>query len=643
MTGARDEAGVLRGDSGVLRITEGDLRAMLDTIPARVALVDRQGRHCYVNAAYWTYLRQPPECLLGRTIREIVGEAEYAAVRPDPIHRRLFDRALEGEVGVWEGWLGHFEGERYVHRIYYPFRDAGGAVVGVVGYSRDMTELKASEAHHAAVIEAALDCIIVFDDAGRVVEFNPAAERGLGLSRAAAIGRAVGSMVDVPALRPDAGGGWMAPEGAPDWVGCRIETEGLRADGSRFPAELAVGEVRLPLRRLFTAYLRDLTTVRAAEAEIQRQREALHESERMAAFGSLLAGVAHELNNPLSIVMGNAMMLGEEAKELAPGLIRRTDRIQAAAERCGRIVRSFLALARQNRSQVKPMAVGVAVQTALELLAYGLRGSGVAVERDIPDDLPSVPCDHDQFNQVLSNLLVNARQVLERRAQPRLVRISATVEGEFVRIAVADNGPGVPAALRGQIFDPFFTTKPAGIGMGIGLAVSRGIVEVHGGTLTLEDGPEGGASFVIRLPRRGEAPDVVEEEVVAPEAARQPALVLDDEPEIAALLADMLARLGFDCDVAESGEMALELLAERDYALILCDLRMPGVDGPAVYEWLGQNRPHLCGRVGFVTGDTLGSATEGFVARSGRPVLEKPFVPAALRRLVADIRGGAVD
>jgi two-component system NtrC family sensor kinase len=641
MTRTPDETDPHRGDNGTLRITEADLRTMLDTIPARVALVDRQGRHCYVNAAYWNLLRQPPEALLGRTIREIVGEERYAVMRPDPVHRTLFTRALEGEVGVWEGWLGHIEGERYIHRTYYPFRDAAGAVVGVVGYSRDLTELKASEARHAAVIDAALDCIIVFDDAGRVVEFNPAAERSLGVSRADAIGRDVGGLIDVAALRPGADGGWQAPEGTPPWVGRRIETEGKRADGSCFPAELAVSEVRLPSRRLFTAYLRDLTAVRAAEAEIERQREVLHESERMAAFGSLLAGVAHELNNPLSIVMGNAMMLGEEARELAPALLGRTDRIQAAAERCGRIVRSFLALARRNRSQVKPMAIAAAVQTALELLAYGLRGSGVAVERDIPDDLPEVPCDHDQFNQVLSNLLVNARQVLEARPQPRRVRISAAVEGEFVRVAVADNGPGVPEALRGQIFDPFFTTKPAGIGMGIGLAVSRGIVEVHGGTLTLEEAPGGGACFVIRLPRHGGEAAAEEVVVAAPVLRRQPALVLDDEPEIAALLADMLSRLGFDCEVVDTGEAALKRLAAQDYGLILCDLRMPGVDGPAVYEWLSRNRPHLCARVGFVTGDTLGSASEGFVARAGRPVLEKPFVPAALRQLVAEIRGAS--
>ncbi len=633
-----------RGDNGTLIMTEADLRAMLDTIPAGVALIDRQARHCYVNEAYWNHLRTPPEQLLGRTIREVIGQEAYLRLRPDPIHRTLFDRALEGEVGVWEGWLGYLDGERYVHRTYVPFRNASGEVVGVVGYSRDMTELKAGEAQYAAITAAALDCIIVFDDIGRVVEFNPSAERSLGFSRAAAIGRPVATLLDLPALRANENGQWAAPEGTPAWVGSRIETEAVREDGARFPVELAVGEVRLPSRRLFTAYLRDLSAARTAEAEIQRQREALHESEKMAAFGSLLAGVAHELNNPLSIVIGNAMMLGEEAKELAPALVGRTDRIQAAAERCGRIVRSFLALARQNRSQVKPMSIATAVQTALELLAYGLRGSGVAVERDIPGDLPSVPCDHDQFNQVLSNLLVNARQVLEARPQPRRVRISARLDGDFVRVDVADNGPGVPEALRGQIFDPFFTTKPAGIGMGIGLAVSRGIVEVHGGTLALEESPGGGACFVIRLPRHSADEGIAEEEAAAPLArARQPALVLDDEPEIAALLADMLGRQGYDCDVVDTGEAALQRLAAQDYALILCDLRMPGIDGAAVYEWLRQHRPHLCARVGFVTGDTLGSATEGFVARTGRPMLEKPFVPSALRQLVAEIRASAGD
>jgi PAS domain S-box-containing protein len=237
----------------------------------------------------------------------------------------------------------------------------------------------------------------------------------------------------------------------------------------------------------------------ASEAELERQREALQQSEKMAAFGSLLAGVAHELNNPLAIVIGNALMLAEDLEGSA--LAERAQRVQAAAERCGRIVRSFLAMARQHKAEMQPTTVRSLIDDALQLLAYPMRTSGVTVVQDIAPDLPAVLCDPDQMIQVLSNLLTNARHALEDRPLPRRVRLSAHAEGEWVEFEVADNGPGIADDIRSRIFDPFFTTKPVGSGTGVGLAVSRGLVEAFGGSLVLAPSEGEGACFVIRLPR----------------------------------------------------------------------------------------------------------------------------------------------
>jgi two-component system NtrC family sensor kinase len=388
-------------------------------------------------------------------------------------------------------------------------------------------------------------------------------------------------------------------------------------------------------------FSQDLTHLRETE-------RALHQSEKMAALGSLLSGVAHELNNPLSIVIGNALLLAEETEGLP--LAERAQRVQAAAERCGRIVRSFLAMARQRKAERRPTTVRALVDDTLQLLAYTLRTSGVTVEQDIAPDLPTLTCDPDQIIQVLTNLLINARHVLEERPQPRRVRLTARADAEWAQIEVADNGSGVAEAIRSRIFDPFFTTKPAGSGSGIGLAVSRGMVEAHGGSLSLAPADGEGARFVIRLPLTHDAPSQSEPQSDAKGAAGAPrslapatrtALVVDDEPEIGELLAAMLRKLGYRIEVKASGEDAQAALSQRDYDVVLSDLRMPGLDGPALYAWMAEHRPHLCARTAFITADTLSPSAHQFLASAGRPVLEKPFVPAELRQLLVQLQASS--
>jgi two-component system NtrC family sensor kinase len=389
-----------------------------------------------------------------------------------------------------------------------------------------------------------------------------------------------------------------------------------------------------------------LRQARASAAELQRQRETLMQAEKLAAFGSLLAGVAHELNNPLAIVLADALLLQEDADPALPAVAARAERIRAAAERCARIVRSFLAMARQQALQRRPVPVGPLVDGVLELLAYGLRSDGIAVAREIPEGLPPVLGDADQLHQVLANLVTNARQALEHRSGQRRLRIGARVVGATVEIAVVDNGPGVPDAIRGRVFDPFFTTKPVGSGTGIGLSVSRGIAEAHGGSLDLAEAAGGGTCFLLRLPfLSGAEPaaGVPERRPAAASAAAERtrrALIVDDEVEVARILGELLGALGFRCDLAGTGRQAQRLLSGPDYDIVLCDVRMPDMDGQALYRWLEENRPHLCRRTAFVTGDTLNRATGGFLACSGRPVIEKPFAPEQVRRLVAALGAG---
>ena len=525
--------------------------------------------------------------------------------------------------------------------------DENGRPIRMVGVTLDITERKAieealreSELRKSAMLEAALDCIVTITKESRVVEWNPAAERTFGYARDAALGRDLAELIIPPELRERHRQGVARYLATGDHLvlGRRLELEALRADGSRFPVEVAVEAIRIGDEPHFTAYLRDLTVAKRDEAELQRQREALYQAEKMTALGSLLAGVAHELNNPLSIVVGHALLLEESAAD--PAAAERAVKIRAAAERCSRIVKIFLAMARQRPAERRRFHINDVVAGAVDLVAYGLRSDGIEVGLDLAASLPALEGDADQIGQVLANLLVNAEQALQEVPQPRrlAVRTAYDEATDMVCLSVADNGKGVPEAVRSRIFDPFFTTKPVGAGTGLGLSLCHGIVVSHGGTVSVEDTPGGGATFVIALPaakmdETGRAPVAA----VFTSSVPRRALIVDDEPEIAKLLAEVLAQQRVDSDIVLNGMAAVERLRDGDYDVILSDLRMPDLDGAGLFEWIRAERAGLLERVVFVTGDRLGPAATAFLQRCGRPYLEKPFLPEEVWRTVGTV------
>ncbi len=405
----------------------------------------------------------------------------------------------------------------------------------------------------------------------------------------------------------------------------------LHSSGDRI---FQVNTVPTALGGYLTSF-REITEQQRVEEELAHQREIAHQSEKLSALGELLAGVAHELNNPLSVVFGYSQML--QGKLDDPVLSDRLDMICQSAERAGKIVKVFLAMARQRPSKMEACSINAIVQTALEVSGYSLHANGVQLDMDLRSDVPDVLGDFDQLAQVFSNLIVNAGQALQDRHEAGRVTIRSFVETNQQRcvVEIRDNGPGIPESIQSRIFEPFFTTKDVGDGSGVGLAFSHKIIESHGGELSVRSSPQSGTSFFVRLPIAG--PDQRHaSEIDCNAKPTQPisVLVVDDEPGVATLLRDMVSDMGHAVTMSTNPREALSLATQQHFDVVLCDFRMPGMNGEEFHGALQKIAPRLARRCGFVVGDALSQKVSDFLASSGRPFVEKPVNQSELASLV---------
>src|SRR3989441_450675 len=338
--------------------------------------------------------------------------------------------------------------------------------------------------------------------------------------------------------------------------------------------------------------------------ELQRTQHQLIQADKLKALGTLLSGVAHELNNPLSTIQLLARLL--KVKHMPRDAVRaRMDVIERECGRAAQIVRELLAFARRSppeRRQVDPNEV---VRAALSL-----EGSEFALNRvrvvTALDPLPTIWADPSQLQQVLLNLFTNATHAMKSAGRDGVLTVRSTVHAGGITLVVEDSGPGIPPEYLGQVFDPFFTTKPTGEGTGLGLSVSIGIVEAHGGRMSVENVPSGGARVTIRLPL-GEGVDALAIAPVMPPAAARSAhvLVVEDEGALCETLVEVLTTLRHQVAAVPTGTEAIQLLGRGTYDVVLLDLRLPEVDGQGVWQWIHTHRPRLASRVIFMTGDTV--------------------------------------
>ena len=495
--------------------------------------------------------------------------------------------------------------------------------------------LRQAEWRFRTLFRAAPDVVLTVLQSGRVREANDAVREVAGIDPVHLVGRMLADIV----LPDDRGLVIDALARAIDGTATRCEVRVPRENAP--PRVVAFAASRLPEADPPAALVigRDVTAERDLRAR-------LVETERLAAVGELVAGVAHEVNNPLSSISAFAQLLLRDPT-LTVAHREPIEVIKSETARASQVVKDLLAFARRSENRREALDLDVLVERTLRLRGFQLADANVVVDLQLDRELPPVVADGRQLQQVVLNLMTNAVQAMVPLGGGTLRVATRALPGSVV-LEIADTGRGIPESARAHIFEPFFTTKGEGEGTGLGLSVSYGIITAHGGSIRIADTSERGTTMVVSIPVESTAsPASRPSGEQPPVPARSPLaglriLVVEDEPLLRAGLENFAALRGFGVVAVSNGDAALTALEQTSVDAIVCDLRMPGMDGAALHEILRRDRPGLAARTVFVTGDVAGRlARGGAIAR--QPVLTKPFSLDRLEEvLVAVLRGQPV-
>jgi nitrogen-specific signal transduction histidine kinase len=385
------------------------------------------------------------------------------------------------------------------------------------------------------------------------------------------------------------------------------------------------------------AVLRDLT-------ERKRMEQRLMLADRMVSVGTLAAGIAHEINNPLAYVIANLSFIQEEVEELGPsltaakakGLRELIAQAEDGAERVRVIIRDLKSFSRVDSTDDGPVEIQRVLDSAINMAWNEIRHRAQLQKRCA--DVPPVRGSEARMGQVFLNLLVNAAQAIPvGHAADNQITLTVQQRGEQVMVEIADTGAGIPSDVLPRIFDPFFTTKPVGVGTGLGLSICHNIVTAVGGEITVESAEGKGTTFRVALPiahARSLRPRSAPSLPVQAQGRRLRILLVDDEPSVVRALQRALRE--HDLVVAFSGVEAIEVLdSGQQFDLIFCDLMMAQLSGMEVFDIVKRRFPTLIDRFIFMTGGAFTQQAKDFLSGVSNPVVEKPFDIRALRLLVS--------
>ncbi|MBI2412117.1 MAG: response regulator [Deltaproteobacteria bacterium] len=422
----------------------------------------------------------------------------------------------------------------------------------------------------------------------------------------------------------------------------RVRKHGCALDGKVHTEEIRSkdGQVlQLSISRLATGsdsnagYV--ITVKDVTEDRLIQKRVML--SSKLAALGEMAAGIAHEVNNPLQVMLVNIELLDDELSERGS---KRVEHIKDGIFRIKGIVRDLLIFAREQTTHVEILEINTALEKAVDIMRHQLKQSNVGIELDLDKQPLLVKCNKNLFQQVIINLLQNSKDAIEESARGSRVSIrTGSVNGESVFVEVSDDGPGIPEKILDRIFDPFFTTKDVGKGTGLGLSLSRRIIEGMGGTIAVESPKGRGTRFLITLSLRLNTPAETQPSAVLPDYGRlagKSIIIVDDEKELGRAIKDGIGPKVASIECVHDGVTAFDRVMDRDYDIILLDIKMPGMNGVELYRDIKQNKPYLAQNIIFLTGDTVTEETESFIKLTRCASLSKPFTLDELLKAMSE-------
>lgn len=618
-----------------LELQRASLEHLFDSAPEAIVLLDTSHHVIQVNPEFTRMFGYTLPEILGMCIDDVIAWEDRRAEAVS-LTKRIANGATIGTETVRR----HKDGTPiHVSILGTPIR-VGESQVAVYGIYRDISDRKEAEirlgraeAHYRRLVESSPYGIYALDAGGRFIEFNPAA--------AAIVGRTPGEVLHKHFEE------FVAPEDldyarkqfrrriSGDIVSEELEVHVLRPSGERRLVRINASPVEDESGAISVhSVARDVTGERGREAQLRR-------AERLATVGTLVGGVAHELNNPLTAITNFAQLMLLD--EHTAGDRESLEIIRREADRAAQIIADLRLLAGQTQEKSggarRPVDVNDIVRHILKVRRYALEIHNIEIREALADGLPVVSVVRGDIEQVVLNLVINAEHALLEREGSRRIVLRTRASDSGIRLEIQDNGGGIRAEDLERIFDPFWTTKEPGIGTGLGLSLVHTIVAEHGGMIRADSVPGEGTTFTIELPRQPD-PATGTDYPVRPERAERPMtrepervlrlLIVDDEAAVRSSLARYLKRRGHHVETAAEGGEALAHIeaADRDgvtYDMVLADLRMPGLGGDQLLARLRERGGGWERKLIFITGDAVSTDTARILSTAGVPVLLKPF------------------